>query len=238
MGGGAQAAMSYVRSCCSRARPRAGRFTKKRRCARSLPGVHPECWTWPERRRTMATSPRARFIKVPVRRGSRDDGGELTSPPRARDADRWVEGEAPRGAPERDLDGHRAARGTRRDLREVPRRVLKATRIVLVDAHGRSPPRGAQRLTDPNQLFGPAARDDDGVPRRRASSSRRPPPVLAVDRQRPSAASARQSTGCEVRGAGACSCERTERAGDRSGDELPCLDQGASVHRVRVLRGG
>ena len=46
----------------------------------------------------------------------------------------------------------------RKDLREVPRRVLKATRIVLVE-HMDDVLREALCLPDPNALFGPAPRD-------------------------------------------------------------------------------
>ena len=45
-------------------------------------------------------------------------------------------------------------RENRKDLREVPRRVLKATRIVLVE-HMDEVLREALCLSDPNQLFGP-----------------------------------------------------------------------------------
>jgi ATP-dependent Lon protease len=65
------------------------------------------------------------------------------------------------GLKEKLLAAHRSGistvivpRENRKDLREVPRRVLKATRIVLVE-HMDEVLREALCLSDPNQLFGP-----------------------------------------------------------------------------------
>src|SRR5204863_5777407 len=65
------------------------------------------------------------------------------------------------GLKEKLLAAHRAGitnvvipRENRKDLREVPRRVLKATRIVLVE-HADEVLREALCLSDPDALFGP-----------------------------------------------------------------------------------
>ena len=60
----------------------------------------------------------------------RDDGRDHAA--RARAADRRPQREAPRGAPRRHQHGD-PPEGEPEDLRDVPRRVLKATRVVLVD---------------------------------------------------------------------------------------------------------
>ncbi|AKV01994.1 ATP-dependent protease La [Labilithrix luteola] len=145
----AQAAMSYVRS-------RAG-----------LLGLEPEFYQkldvhvhFPEFIRkdgpsagvTMATSLASALIKVPVKRDLAMTG-ELTLRGRVM---------AIGGLKEKLLAAHRAGittviipRENRKDLREVPRRVLKATRIVLVE-HADEVLREALCLSDPDALFGPA----------------------------------------------------------------------------------
>jgi ATP-dependent Lon protease len=144
----AQAAMSYVRS-------RAG-----------VLGLDPEFYQkvdvhvhFPEFIRkdgpsagvTMATSLASALIKVPVRRDLAMTG-ELTLRGRVMPIG---------GLKEKLLAAHRSGistviipRENRKDLREVPRRVLKATRIVLVE-HMDEVLREALCLADPNQLFGP-----------------------------------------------------------------------------------
>ena len=74
--------------------------------------------------------------------------------PRPRDADRRGQGEAPRGSSKRHHARSIIPKENRKDLREVPRRVLKATRIVLVE-HMDEVLREALCLPDPNALFGP-----------------------------------------------------------------------------------
>ncbi|MBX3231152.1 MAG: endopeptidase La [Labilithrix sp.] len=144
----AQAAMSYVRS-------RAGAL-----------GLDPEFYSkldvhvhFPEFIRkdgpsagiTMATSLASALIKVPVKRDLAMTG-ELTLRGRVMPIG---------GLKEKLLAAHRAGistvivpRENRKDLREVPRRVLKATRIILVE-HADEVLREALCLSDPNALFGP-----------------------------------------------------------------------------------
>ncbi|MCL2724218.1 MAG: endopeptidase La [Polyangiaceae bacterium] len=146
----AQAAMSYVRS-------RAG-----------VLGLEPDFYQkldvhvhFPEFIRkdgpsagvTMATSLASALIKVPVKRDLAMTG-ELTLRGRVM---------AIGGLKEKLLAAHRAGittviipRENRKDLREVPRRVLKATRIVLVE-HADEVLREALCLTDADALFGPAS---------------------------------------------------------------------------------
>ncbi|MBX3191576.1 MAG: endopeptidase La [Labilithrix sp.] len=144
----AQAAMSYVRS-------RAG-----------VLGLDPEFYQkvdvhvhFPEFIRkdgpsagvTMATSLASALIKLPVKRDLAMTG-ELTLRGRVM---------AIGGLKEKLLAAHRAGittvvipRENRKDLREVPRRVLKATRVVLVE-HMDEVLREALCLSDPDALFGP-----------------------------------------------------------------------------------
>jgi ATP-dependent Lon protease len=100
---------------------------------------------------TMATSLASALIKVPVRRDLAMTG-ELTLRGRVMPIG---------GLKEKLLAAHRSGiltvvipRENRKDLREVPRRVLKATRVVLVD-HMDDVLREALRLPDPAALFGP-----------------------------------------------------------------------------------
>src|SRR6478672_10932343 len=144
----AQAAMSYVRSRAS------------------VLGLDPEFYQkvdvhvhFPEFIRkdgpsagvTMATSLASALIKMPVKRDLAMTG-ELTLRGRVMPIG---------GLKEKLLAAHRSGITTviipkenRKDLREVPRRVLKATRIVLVE-HMDEVLREALCLKDPNTLFGP-----------------------------------------------------------------------------------
>ena len=144
----AQAAMSYVRS-------RAG-----------ILGLDPEFYAkldvhvhFPEFVRkdgpsagvTMATSLASALVKIPVKRDLAMTG-ELTLRGRVM---------AIGGLKEKLLAAHRAGittvvipRENRKDLREVPRRVLKATRVVLVE-HMDEVLREALALPDPDKVFGP-----------------------------------------------------------------------------------
>jgi ATP-dependent Lon protease len=101
---------------------------------------------------TMATSLSSALIKVAVKRNLAMTG-ELTLRGRVMPIG---------GLKEKLLAAHRSGITTvivpkenRKDLREVPRRVLKATRIVLVD-HMDEVLREALCLADPDALFGPA----------------------------------------------------------------------------------
>jgi len=100
---------------------------------------------------TMATSLASALIKVPVKRDLAMTG-ELTLRGRVMPIG---------GLKEKLLAAHRSGislviipKENRKDLREVPRRVLKATRIVLVE-HMDEVLREALCLPDPNALFGP-----------------------------------------------------------------------------------
>ncbi|MCL2778760.1 MAG: endopeptidase La [Polyangiaceae bacterium] len=145
----AQAAMSYVRS-------RAGALGLEPDFYQKL-DVHvhfPEFIRkdGPSAGVTMATSLASALIKVPVKRDLAMTG-ELTLRGRVM---------AIGGLKEKLLAAHRAGittvlipRENRKDLREVPRRVLKATRIVLVE-HADEVLREALCLVDAEALFGPA----------------------------------------------------------------------------------
>ena len=100
---------------------------------------------------TMATSLASAIIKVPVKRDLAMTG-EITLRGRVLPIG---------GLKEKLLAAHRSGITTviipkenRKDLREVPRRVLKATRIVLVD-HMDEVLREALATSNPNALFGP-----------------------------------------------------------------------------------
>jgi ATP-dependent Lon protease len=100
---------------------------------------------------TMATSLASALVKVPVKRDLAMTG-ELTLRGRVMPIG---------GLKEKLLAAHRSGittvvvpRENRKDLREVPRRVLKATRIVLVE-HMDEVLREALCLQDPDALFGP-----------------------------------------------------------------------------------
>ena len=100
---------------------------------------------------TMATSLASALIKVPVRRDLAMTG-ELTLRGRVMPIG---------GLKEKLLAAHRSGisvvvvpKENRKDLREVPRRVLKATRVVLVE-HMDEVLREALCLPNPEELFGP-----------------------------------------------------------------------------------
>ena len=99
----------------------------------------------------MATSLSSAIIRVPVRRDLAMTG-EITLRGRVLPIG---------GLKEKLLAAHRGGIGTviipkenRRDLREVPRRVLKTTRVVLVD-HVDEVLREALVVADPDAVFGP-----------------------------------------------------------------------------------
>src|SRR5580692_6107603 len=129
---------------------------------------------------TMATSLASALIKVPVKRDLAMTG-ELTLRGRVMPIG---------GLKEKLLAAHRSGITTvivpkenRKDLREVPRRVLKATRIVLVD-HMDEVLREALCLADPDALFGPPRvtmeyRDGELYVPQEASIGLVPPPALS-----------------------------------------------------------
>ncbi len=101
---------------------------------------------------TMATSLASALIKVPVKRDLAMTG-EITLRGRVMPIG---------GVKEKLLAAHRSGITTviipkenRKDLREVPRRVLKTTRVVLVE-HMDDVLREALALTSPDAMFGPA----------------------------------------------------------------------------------
>src|SRR5262249_25604136 len=132
---------------------------------------------------TMATSLASALIKVPVKRDLAMTG-ELTLRGRVM---------AIGGLKEKLLAAHRAGittviipRENRKDLREVPRRVLKATRIVLVE-HMDEVLREALCISEPEALLGPAREsweyvDGELVVRgaKEGSGAALPPPVAPI----------------------------------------------------------
>ena len=117
---------------------------------------------------TMATALASALMKVPVRRDLAMTG-EITLRGRVMPIG---------GLKEKLLAAHRGGITTvivpkenRKDLREVPRRVLKALRVVLVE-HMDDVLREALVLPDPDAVFGAAA-ERARVPRRRARHARR-----------------------------------------------------------------
>jgi ATP-dependent Lon protease len=139
---------------------------------------------------TMATSLASALIKVSVKRDLAMTG-ELTLRGRVMPIG---------GLKEKLLAAHRSGITTvivpkenRKDLREVPRRVLKATRIVLVD-HMDEVLREALCLADADALFGPARptmeyRDGEVyIPQESEGARRAPVPVLAPSPSAPPSA--------------------------------------------------
>ncbi len=144
----AQAAMSYVRSRAA-ALGLDGEFYQKIDVHVHFPEFIRK--DGPSAGVTMATSLASALIKVPVKRDLAMTG-ELTLRGRVL---------AIGGLKEKLLAAHRAGittviipRENRKDLREVPRRVLKATRIVLVE-HADEVLREALCIQDADALFGP-----------------------------------------------------------------------------------
>src|SRR5688572_19681554 len=134
---------------------------------------------------TMATSLASALIKVPVKRDLAMTG-ELTLRGRVL---------AIGGLKEKLLAAHRAGitsviipRENRKDLREVPRRVLKATRIVLVE-HADEVLREALCIQDAEALFGPARESWEYIDGELVvkNSGKRPPPVDEVPASLPTA---------------------------------------------------
>jgi ATP-dependent Lon protease len=98
----------------------------------------------------MATSIASALMKIPVRRNLAMTG-EITLRGRIMPIG---------GLKEKALAAHRAGihtllipKDNRKDLREIPRRVLSATRIVLIE-HADEALREALRLSDPEAIFG------------------------------------------------------------------------------------
>jgi ATP-dependent Lon protease len=144
----AQAAMSYVRSRAE-ALGLEGDFYQKVDVHVHFPEFVRK--DGPSAGVTMATSLASALIKVPVKRDLAMTG-EITLRGRVMPIG---------GVKEKLLAAHRSAITTviipkenRKDLREVPRRVLKSTRVVLVD-HMDDVLREALCLPSPEALFGP-----------------------------------------------------------------------------------
>ncbi len=137
---------------------------------------------------TMATSLASALIKVPVRRDLAMTG-EITLRGRVLPIG---------GLKEKLLAAHRSGitvvvvpRENRKDLREVPRRVLKAMRVVLVE-HMDDVLREALCLPDPDAVFGPAkdTMEYRGGELVTSSGGRKPPPVPPAGEPSPAPAPA------------------------------------------------
>jgi ATP-dependent Lon protease len=173
----AQAAMSYVRSRAG-ALGLEGEFYQKVDVHVHFPEFIRK--DGPSAGVTMATSLASALIKVPVKRDLAMTG-ELTLRGRVMPIG---------GLKEKLLAAHRSGITTviipkenRKDLREVPRRVLKATRILLVE-HMDEVLREALCLSDPDALFGPPRetmeyRDGELVVLKGAGDGSPPPPEPA-----------------------------------------------------------
>ncbi|MFI5300435.1 MAG: endopeptidase La [Polyangiales bacterium] len=146
----AQAAMSYIRSRAIKLGLETDFHTKIDVHVHFPEGAVPK--DGPSAGVAMATSIASALLKVPVRRDLAMTG-EITLRGRVLPIG---------GLKEKLLAAHRAQISTvlvpkenRKDLREVPRRVLKAMRVVLVD-HADQVLREALALSDPDALFGGA----------------------------------------------------------------------------------
>jgi ATP-dependent Lon protease len=145
----AQAAMSYVRSRSGPLGLEQDFYSKIDLHVHFPEGAIPK--DGPSAGITIATSLVSALMKVPVRRDLAMTG-EITLRGRVLPIG---------GLKEKLLAAHRGGIGTviipkenRRDLREVPRRVLKTTRVVLVD-HVDEVLREALVVSDPDVVFGP-----------------------------------------------------------------------------------
>ncbi|MCS6799532.1 MAG: endopeptidase La [Myxococcota bacterium] len=144
----AQAAMSYIRSR-SRALGLDDDFYRDVDVHVHFPEFVPK--EGPSAGVTMATSIASALLRIPVRRNVAMTG-EITLRGRVMPIG---------GLKEKMLAAHRAGidtvlipKGNRKDLREIPRRVLMATRVVLVE-HMDEVLREALCLSDPDALLGP-----------------------------------------------------------------------------------
>jgi len=122
---------------------------------------------------TIATSIASALMRIPVRRNVAMTG-EITLRGRVMPIG---------GLKEKMLAAHRAGIDTvlipkdnRKDLREIPRRVLSATRIVLIE-HADEVLREALCLSDPDAIFGKRVPPLEYVDGRLVGSSRTPEPA-------------------------------------------------------------
>ena len=143
----AQAAMSYIRSR-HKALGLDADFHETSDVHVHFPGYHPK--DGPSAGITMATTIASAFLKIPVRKNVAMTG-EITLRGRVMPIG---------GLKEKMLAAHRAGIDTvlipvenRKDLREIPKRVLKATRVVLVE-HMDQVLAEALALSDPDEIFG------------------------------------------------------------------------------------
>ena len=144
----AQAALSYIRSR-EKVLGLEEEFHAKYDVHVHFPNFNPK--DGPSAGITMATSIASSFLKIPVRKNIAMTG-EITLRGRVRPIG---------GLKEKMLAAHRAGldtilvpRENRKDLREIPRRVLNADPCGARRTHGRSARRSPSCSSDPDALFG------------------------------------------------------------------------------------